>query len=302
MWFKQISFYPININQLPELDVLADKLAAAEFAPVTGLEWFSEGFAAPHGFSPELVFPADFTWSVALKRSDKVLPAAVIREFVDEKIADIQEHENRTVGRKEKNELKEQITDTLLPRAFTRSSRVYALCDMRHSFLLINQASANKAENMVVKLREALGGLDVRLPHTKQSPTTLMTAWLTAGAAEGGFELDSDCELKGTGDVVPVVKVSKQDLTADEVTQHLKTGKMVTQLGLVWREQIAFVLTADFTIKRIQYLDVLKEQSEQHGDDAASIAFAEQILMAESVSQMILELVSHLGGWQEEAV
>ncbi len=302
MWFKQISFYPININQLPELDVLADKLAAAEFAPVTGLEWFSEGFAAPHGFSPELVFPADFTWSVALKRSDKVLPAAVIREFVDEKIADIQEHENRTVGRKEKNELKEQITDTLLPRAFTRSSRIYALCDMRHGFLLINQASANKAENMVVKLREALGGLDVRLPHTKQSPTTLMTAWLTAGAAEGGFELDSDCELKGTGDVVPVVKVSKQDLTADEVTQHLKTGKMVTQLGLVWREQIAFVLTADFTIKRIQYLDVLKEQSEQHGDDAASIAFAEQILMAESVSQMILELVSHLGGWQEEAV
>ncbi len=302
MWFKQISFYPININQLPELDVLADKLAAAEFAPVTGLEWFSEGFAAPHGFSPELVFPADFTWSVALKRSDKVLPAAVIREFVDEKIADIQEHENRTVGRKEKNELKEQITDTLLPRAFTRSSRIYALCDMRHGFLLINQASANKAENMVVKLREALGGLDVRLPHTKQSPTTLMTAWLTAGAAEGGFELDSDCELKGTGDVVPVVKVSKQDLTADEVTQHLKTGKMVTQLGLVWREQIAFVLTADFTIKRIQYLDVLKEQSEQHGDDAASIAFAEQILMAESVSQMILELVSHLGGWQEETV
>ncbi len=302
MWFKQISFYSININQLPELDVLADKLAAAEFAPVTGLEWFSEGFAAPHGFSPELVFPADFTWSVALKRSDKVLPAAVIREFVDEKIADIQEHENRTVGRKEKNELKEQITDTLLPRAFTRSSRIYALCDMRHGFLLINQASANKAENMVVKLREALGGLDVRLPHTKQSPTTLMTAWLTAGAAEGGFELDSDCELKGTGDVVPVVKVSKQDLTADEVTQHLKTGKMVTQLGLVWREQIAFVLTADFTIKRIQYLDVLKEQSEQHGDDAASIAFAEQILMAESVSQMILELVSHLGGWQEETV
>lgn len=302
MWFKQISFYPININQLPELDVLADKLAAAEFAPVTGLEWFSEGFAAPHGFSPELVFPADFTWSVALKRSDKVLPAAVIREFVDEKIADIQEHENRTIGRKEKNELKEQITDTLLPRAFTRSSRIYALCDMRHGFLLINQASANKAENMVVKLREALGGLDVRLPHTKQSPTTLMTAWLTAGAAEGGFELDSDCELKGTGDVVPVVKVSKQDLTADEVTQHLKTGKMVTQLGLVWREQIAFVLTADFTIKRIQYLDVLKEQAEQNGDDAASIAFAEQILMAESVSQMILELVSHLGGWQEETV
>ena len=49
-----------------------------------------------------------------------------------------------------------------------------------------------------------------------------MTEWLLRGHCEGGFELDSDCELKGVGDVVPVVKVSKQDLTADEVVQHVK--------------------------------------------------------------------------------
>ncbi|SSY80519.1 recombination-associated protein RdgC [Alysiella crassa] len=300
MWFKQISFYPININQLPEADTLADKLNSSEFAPITGLDWFSEGFAAPHGFSPELLFPADFTWLVSLKRSDKVLPASVIREFLDEKVAEIQENENRKIGKKEKNELKEQITDDLLPRAFTRSSRLYALCDTRHGFLFVNHASANKAENMVVKLREALGGLEAKLPHTKQSPSALMTEWLAAGAAAGGFELDSDCELRGSGDVVSVVKVAKQDLTADEVTQHLKTGKTVSQMGLVWREQIAFILTADFTFKRIQYLDVLQEQAEQHGDDAPSMAFAEQILMAESLSQMILELVEHLGGWQED--
>lgn len=299
MWFKQISFYPININDLPELDALSDKLAAAAFAPVEGLSWFSEGFTAPQTFSPEWVFPADFTWSVALKRADKVLPAAVIRDFLNDKVKQIQEDENRKVGSKEKKELKEHITDTLLPKAFTRSSCAYAVCDLRHGFLLINQASAKKSENMIGKLREALGGLDVRLPRTQKSPSSLMTAWLAAGAAAGNFALDSDCELKGTGDIAPIVKVAKQDLTADEVVQHVKTGKTVTQLGLVWREQIAFVLTADFTLKRIQYLDVLQEQAEQHGDDAASVAFASQILMAENVSQMILELVAHLGGWQE---
>ena len=61
------------------------------------------------------------------------------------------------------------------------------------------------------------------------------------GACAGGFELDSDCELKGQGDVVPTVKVSKQDLTAEEVVQHVKNGKTVTQLGLVWRDQLAFM-------------------------------------------------------------
>ena len=67
----------------------------------------------------------------------------------------------------------------------------------------------------------------------------------------------------------------------------------------MWREQIAFVLTQDFTLKRIQYLDVLQEEAETHGDDAASMTFASQILMTEAVSTMLEELVSYLGGWQD---
>ena len=299
MWFKQVSFYPLNKDKLPDLETLSAKLQAAEFAPPQGLDWFGEGFAPPKGFSPELVFPADFTWSVALKKSEKVLPAGVIREILDDKIAEIQEAEARTVGRKEKQELKEQITDDLLPRAFTRSSKTQAVCDTCSGFLLVNQASATRAENLLAKLREALGGLEAKLPNTKQSPSSLMTEWLLQGACGGGFELDDMCELKGTGDAAPTVRVSKQDLTADEVVQHVKTGKTVTQLGLVWRDQIAFVLTQDFTLKRIQYLDVLQEEAESHGDDAASLAFASQILMAEALSTLLQELVSLLGGWQD---
>ena len=299
MWFKQISFYPLNTAKLPELDTLADKLVAAEFAPCMGLDWFSEGFAAPVAFSPELVFPADYTWRVALKKEEKVLPAGVIRDILDERVVEIQNAEARNVGRKEKQEIKEQITDDLLPRAFTRSSRSQAIFDTKHGYLLVNNAAAAKAENLLTKLREALCGLEASLPNTKQSPGSLMTDWLLRGAAEGGFELDSDCELKGVGDVVPTVKVSTQELTADEVVQHVKNGKTVTQLGLTWREQISFILTQDFTLKRIQYLDVLQEEAEGHGDDAASLMFASQILMTEALSTMLDELVSYLGGWQE---
>ena len=67
----------------------------------------------------------------------------------------------------------------------------------------------------------------------------------------------------------------------------------------MWREQIAFILTQDFTLKRIQYLDVLQEEAENNGDDAASLTFASQILMTEALSTMLEELVSYLGGWQE---
>ena len=41
------------------------------------------------------------------------------------------------------------------------------------------------------------------------------------------------------------------------------------------------------------------KEAESHGDDAASLAFASQILMAEALSALLQELVSLLGGWQE---
>ena len=298
MWFKQVSFYPISKVKLPDFEYLTNKLAQSEFSPCQGLDWFSEGFSSPVHFSPELVFPADFTWRVALKKEEKVLPAGVIRDILDEKVLEIQNNDGRNVGRKEKQELKDQITDDLLPRAFTKSTRTEAVFDTKRGFLLINNATTAKAENLLTKLREALGGLEATLPNTKQSLSSLMTNWLLQGHCEGGFELDSNCELKGVGDVVPVVKVSKQDLTANEVVQHVKNGKTVTQLGLVWREQIAFILTQDFTLKRIQYLDSLQEEAENNGDDAASLMFASQILMTEGISLMLEELITYLGGFE----
>ena len=204
------------------------------------------------------------------------------------------------MGRKEKQELKDNITDDLLPRAFTKSSRTEAVFDTEHGLLLVNNANANKAEALLTKLREALGGLEARLPRTNQSPGSLMTDWLLRGAGEGGFELDSDCELKGLGDAAATVRMSKQDLSAEEVINHVKNGKIVTQLGLCWQERVRFVLTQDFTLKRIQFLDVLQEEAESHGDDMASLMFASQILMSEALSTLIAELVLHLGGWAEQ--
>ena len=295
MWFSQCTVF--RLPETPNAALLADKLADAPFAPCGGLDWFTEGFAAPQSFTPELVFKVEQTMGIALRREEKVLPGSVIQRAVDERVARIEQQEGRSVGRKERQELKEQVTDELLPRAFVRATHTRAL--FADGMLLVDSAAASKAENLLAKLREALGGLKAQLVHTRQTPSALMTSWLLQGHCEGGFELDSDCELKGVGDVVPVVKVSKQDLTADEVVQHVKNGKTVTQLGLVWREQIAFILTQDFTLKRIQYLDVLQEEAESNGDDAASLAFASQILMTEAISTMLEELVSYLGGWQE---
>jgi recombination-associated protein rdgC len=295
MWFSQCTIF--RPSEIPNAAVLADALAGASFAPCGGLDWFAEGFTAPQSFTPELVFQAEKTMGIVLKREEKVLPGSVIQRAVGERVARIEQQECRSVGRKERQELKEQVTDELLPRAFVRATHTRAL--FADGLLLVDSAAASKAENLLAKLREALGGLKTRLAHTRQTPSALMTEWLLRGEAAGRFELADIASLRGAGDVPPEIRIKRQDLTAEEVAGHVRCGKIVSELGLVWDGRVAFVLTSEFTLKRIQYLDVLQEAAENHGDNAADLAAASQVIVSANLSALIGELVELMGGWQE---
>ena len=296
MWYKNAIIYLLPDGWQLEAG-LNEKLEQAAFTPCMGFDWFSEGFVPPTPFSSDFVFTAQNSNRVCLKHEEKVLPSATVRDILDERVAEIQEAQVRNVGRKEKQYLKERITDDLLPRALTQSRRTEAIFDTERGYLLVNEASDKRAEQMLIKLREALGGLKVAMPYTRESPSSLMTEWLLQGHAEGDFELGYNVLLQGVGDVVPKVKISKKDLTHPEVIQHAKNGMKVVELELEWREQISFTLTQNFALKRIQFLDVLQEEAEQ-GDDTASLTFASQIIMVEALGEMINELVNLLGGWE----
>lgn len=294
MWFKQCQAY--RLPETPDAAVLAAALDEHRFAPPCGLDWFTDGFAVPQPFGDELVFAADKTLGISLKREERVLPGAVIKTVLDEKIAKIEAEEARKVGRKERQELKEQIVDELLPRAFTRASRTDAV--LVGGYLLINQ-TGNKAENLLSHLREALGGLRALPTVTRRSVSELMTQWLLRGEADGQFELDDYVALVGAGDMGAEIRIKREDVTAEEVVQHVKCGKRVVELGLVWRESVVLVLTQDLTFKRIGYLDHLREDTQSQGDSSADVVAASQIIMAHALTSMLDELIIMLGGLQD---
>ncbi|MFV2030533.1 recombination-associated protein RdgC [Neisseria sp. S1] len=301
MWFKQLT--PFRLSQLPETRQLDESLGNHWFTKTQGLDWFSEGFTHPSPFTDCAVFEANSMFEtngsllVSLKREEKVLPGAVIKHKLDEKVDKIQTAEARNVGRKEKAEIRQSIIDDLLPKALTKSCRTYGL--LTNGWLWVDTANSRKAENMLTKMREALGGLSAQMPTTKQSPLSLMTEWLLQGSAQGRFELDYDVTLIGAGDVAPKIKVSRKDLTDDDVVQHVRNGMRVTELGLVWDDRIAFILTQNCTLKRIQWLDMLTEKVEEYAEDSHSRAVAEQTIMTATLNDMLTELVDLLGGWQE---
>ena len=294
MWFKQCKAY--RLPATPDAAVLAAALDEYRFIQPGGLDWFGDGFTVPQPFGDELVFAANKTLGISLKCEERVLPGAVIKTALDEKIAKIEAEEARQVGRREKQELKEQIVDELLPRAFTRASRTDAV--LVGGYLLINQ-TGNKAENLLGHLREALGGLRALPTFTCRSASDLMTEWLLRGEADGQFELGDYVALVGAGDMAPEVRIKREDVTAEEVVQHVKNGKRVVELGLVWRDSVELVLTQDLTLKRISYLDHLQEDAESHGDSGSDLAAASQIIMAHALTGILDELAELLGGWQE---
>ncbi|MCL6262197.1 recombination-associated protein RdgC [Craterilacuibacter sp. RT1T] len=300
MWFKQLSFYRLSENSIPSTEKLSEVLEKRPFSHCMGLDWFSEGWVPPAGFLVDPVYPVRDCLMVALKREDKVLPAGVIRDFLDAKISEIENTELRKIGRKEKLELKEQITDDLLPRAFTRSGRLTAYLDTRRQWLMVDSGTASKAEALVSQLRDALPPFPAALPRTKLAPHTAMTSWVADGEAPHGFELDAECELKDPGENGAIIRCTRMDLTSDDIKQHIANGMLVTRVGLIWRERVRFVLTDALQLKRIQFLDVLQEEASGAGDDMESLFEATFILMSEELGDIVEALVESLDGLTDE--
>ena len=74
--------------------------------------------------------------------------------------------------------MKDEIVQTLLPRAFIRRSSTFAAIAPSLGLILVDSASAKKAEDLLSTLREALGSLPVRPLSVKVAPTATLTDWV----------------------------------------------------------------------------------------------------------------------------
>jgi recombination associated protein RdgC len=193
-------------------------------------------------------------------------------------------------------EIKEAVLQELLPRAFTRRRKVYAWIDTVGGWLVIDATSPARAEEMLEALRDSLDELPVKMLKTQLSPVSVMTAWLTANEAGGAFTIDQDCELRAVTEEKAAVRYVRHALDGQDVHDHLAAGKLPTRLALTFDERISLVLTEKLEIKRLAFLDVIKEESEKNGDNADMQMEADFALMAGELARLIPALIEQLGG------
>ena len=124
--------------------------------------------------------------------------------------------------------------------------------------------------------------------------------WLASGEAPDGFTIDRDCELKSVGEEKATVRYVRHPLgdeVHDEIKSHLAAGKLPTKLALTWDDRVSFVLTDALHIKRIAFLDIVKEQAEQDGETTMEEQFyADFALMTGELSRTIKQVINALGG------
>ncbi|MBX2879266.1 MAG: recombination-associated protein RdgC [Granulosicoccus sp.] len=303
MWFKNLQVYRFTNAIDLDTEALSEQLEQHAFKPCNSQELNSAGWTPPLGqHGTDFVHAASGYIMVCNKRQDKLLPAAVINEALDERIQELETAQDRKISRKERRDLKEEITFSLLPRAFVRSSLQFAYISTREKLLIVNASSEKRADELVSQLRQAIGSLPVAPLTCKQQPLSAMTQWVKTGKLSNGLALGGECELRSDNDITQIICCKNQDLSSAEILNHLKTGMHVSKLELSWDERIEFILDEKLVIKRVRFTDVVQEkveQNEQRNDDAASAFDVDFSIMTLELSAFLQALTDALGGEDE---
>ncbi len=300
MWFKHLHLYRIHEQQLLSPEQMAVILDEHRAKPLGNADARRIGWTAPAGRlgGGQLLHEIQGHRLITALRQERMLPASVVKEEVDEQVAEIEANEGRKVTRKEKTALKEQVTENLLPRAFVRSQRIDLWWDTQRQLIGVNVSSRSRAEDVLDLLRETLGSLKVTPLSAQTLPIRAMTTWLGDTASRpADLQLGDNVELKAKGDD-GVVRGRQVDLDSDEMQQLLESGKQASKLALGIEGQISFILHDDLALKSIRFGDALIKEADHadDGDDALARLETDFILMAGSLRTNVERLVEWLGG------
>jgi len=301
MWFRNLQLYRLGqrLDLTPE--ALGERLQGAAFCGCARLDRTAAGWVSPLGRDGrQLVHAANGYLMICARKADKIIPAGVVKQMLDDKVAAVAAAESREVYRKERQRMKDDIVVDLLPRALTRHANQYAYFDTRNDLMVVDSPTPARAEALISLLRTTLGSFKATPVKVKLAVSHTLTRWLKGERLPPGFALGEECELKHTDPDGGVISCRRQDLAAGEVRNHLKNGKYAVRLAIHWKERVSCLLHEDLSLKRLRFENVIREGAEAvQGEDPATRFDLDFSLMTLELNEFTAQLLRALGG--EEA-
>lgn len=297
MWFRNLLLYRLEGAWTLTPGGFEERLATRVLQPCSGLTAQTQGWVSPRENSTQLVYSQGRQMLFALGTETKLLPAAVVKDAAKEKAAQIEARMGFKPGKKQMRELREQITAELLPKAFARRRTTRAWINPEAGWLIVDASSLKRGDEVLAQLRDTLGECPFFPLSTAQSPMSCMTTWLAKGDAPGKFALDQDCEMKSGGDDPAAVRFAKHGLEGEDVRRHVKDGKSVTKLGLVWNDRMRCVLAEPGIVRRVRFEMIEQDRAENEPQGGADERFdADFTLMCGELGLLLEDLLAALGG------
>jgi len=301
MWFKNLNIFRFLQDVTILSEGLQESLTESAFHSCGKMDMESIGWVSPLGRDSEhLVYSANNCLVFKMRKEEKILPASVIREFVNDRVEEIETQQMRKVRKREKDGIRDEVLHDLIPRAFTRSNYIYAYIDIKHGWLLVDTPTPKKAEELVSFLRHTVGSLPVVPPKLNKSIANVMTQWLVqSNDCPADFELGDACVLANNDGAEANCK--RQNLLATEINAHLKAGKLVKRLALQWNDRLGLIIDDELIIRRLQILDLIQTQVNEINAESFTQQFqADFTIMNAEISALIKRLFAVFGGEDEE--
>lgn len=288
MWFKNAQIYSLQLTD-EQKAVLRDDTKFEEilkqkaFRPCQAQEVATIGFAPLFGRQAEAMsFSHGPHHFVRLLEETKLLPSSVIKAALEEEVAAKEESLGRELQKNEIQTLKTAVTSKLMERAFSAQRDMLVFIDSDKGYAVVSVSSAKRAEHAIAMLREAFAG---SFPARHFQPRCVvedrMTSWIEKNELPQIFALGFDATLKSTDSEGATVRVSKEDLQSEEILGHIKAGKVITEMQLVFEDSASFVLTSDLVLKRLRPEDQYLEQNLPESVDDA-VADMQSILLVQA--------------------
>ncbi|MBX9333203.1 recombination-associated protein RdgC, partial [Serratia marcescens] len=296
LWFKNLMVYRLSREVALNADEMEKQLSAFAFTPCGSQDMAKTGWVSPMGsHSDALTHAVNGQIVICARKEEKILPSPVIKQELQAKIERLEAEQHRKLKKTEKDALKDEVLHSLLPRAFSRFNQTFMWIDTVNDLIMVDAASAKRAEDTLALLRKSLGSLPV-VPLTMESPIELtLTEWVRSGEMPAGFAIQDEAELKAILEEGGVIRCKKQNLISDEIAVHIEAGKLVTKLAVDWQERIQLMLSDDGSLKRLKFADTLREQNDDiDRDDFAQRFDADFILMTSELAALIKNTIEAL--------
>jgi len=256
--FKNAFIFAFTKPFATTVEELTAAIQQHTFTPLGALEQARTGFTGVMADNGALALDVNGNVFINVRKQTKTPPPAQVKELLEERIAESELAQLFGTTKKQRDELKEDIIDSLLPITFKRTVDTQAYIDAESNFIVIDAVSRGKAEEVLTMLRTALGTLPVESVKPNADVNEVMTDWLDftdndKSKLSESFGFGTEAHFSTLNEDAATATVKNQDLTDSEVSGHIESGKFVTKIGLNTFKGDSFLLKDDLSLSKLSF-------------------------------------------------